>query len=32
VQAVTDKAAWVGDTAGREHLLSRAGQLLEKLG
>lgn len=32
VQAVTDRAAWVGDTAGREHLLTRAGAILEKLG
>jgi hypothetical protein len=32
VQAVTDRAAWVADVAGRNHLLARAGTLLEKLG
>jgi MoxR-like ATPase len=32
VQAVTDRAAWVSDTAGRDHLLTRAAQLLERLG
>jgi MoxR-like ATPase len=32
VQAVADRAAWVGDTTGRGHLLARAGAILEKLG
>ena len=32
VQAVSDRAAWVTDPAGRGHLLARAGALLEKLG
>jgi MoxR-like ATPase len=32
VQAAADRAAWVADAAGREHLLSRAAALLEKLG
>jgi len=32
VQAVSDRAAWVGDAAGRDHLLAKAGSLLEKLG
>jgi hypothetical protein len=32
VQAVTDRTAWVMDAAGRNHLLARAGKLLEKLG
>src|SRR5438132_151940 len=32
VQAVADRAAWVGDPTGRTHLLARAGALLEKLG
>lgn len=32
VQAAADRAAWVVDPAGRDHLLARAGKLLEKLG
>ncbi len=32
VQAVADRAAWVDDAAGRGHLLTQAGALLEKLG
>lgn len=32
VQAVTDRAAWVHDAAGRTHLLGRAAALMEKLG
>jgi MoxR-like ATPase len=32
VQAVADRAAWVTDEAGRGHLLTTAGGLLEKLG
>ena len=32
VQAVSDRAAWVTDAAGRQHLLGKAGALLEKLG
>jgi MoxR-like ATPase len=32
VQAVADRAAWVADDAGRGHILTRAGALLEKLG
>jgi MoxR-like ATPase len=32
VQAVSDRAAWVVDAAGRQHLLGKAGALLEKLG
>jgi MoxR-like ATPase len=29
---LNDRAAWVGDEAARKHLLSRAGQLLQRLG
>lgn len=32
VQAVADRAAWVPDSASRDHLIRRAGALLEKLG
>jgi MoxR-like ATPase len=32
VQVVADQAAWVADAAGRSHLLTRAGALLEKMG
>lgn len=32
VQTVADRATWVNDSAGRAHLLKRAGTLLEKLG
>ncbi len=32
VQGVADRAAWVADATGREHLLARAGSILEKLG
>ena len=32
VQAVTDRAAWVGDSASQSYLLKRAAGLLEKLG
>jgi MoxR-like ATPase len=32
VQAVSDRAAWVADANSRDHLLTRAGSLLEKLG
>jgi MoxR-like ATPase len=32
VQAAADRAAWVGDAAGRGHLLSRAGTLLGRIG
>lgn len=32
VQAVADRAAWVADATQRNHLISRAGTLLEKLG
>jgi MoxR-like ATPase len=29
---LNDRAAWVADEAARKHLLSRAGQLLDRLG
>jgi MoxR-like ATPase len=32
VVAVSDRAAWVADAAGRDHLLARAGELLERIG
>jgi MoxR-like ATPase len=32
VQAVSDRAAWVADAPGRDHLLAKAGTLLERLG
>jgi MoxR-like ATPase len=32
VQAVSDRAAWVTDATGRQHLLGKVGSLLEKLG
>jgi MoxR-like ATPase len=32
VAAVSDRAAWVTDVAGREHLIARAGDLLERIG
>ena len=32
VQAAADRAAWVGDAAGRDHLLGRAGELLGRIG
>ncbi len=32
VQAAADRAAWVADAAGRDHLLGRAGALLGRIG
>jgi MoxR-like ATPase len=32
VAGVSDRAAWVADAAGREQLLARAGELLERIG
>jgi MoxR-like ATPase len=32
VTNVSDRAEWVTDTVGRDHLLTRAGGLLEKIG
>jgi MoxR-like ATPase len=32
VAGISDRSAWVADTAGRDHLLSRAGDLLERIG
>ncbi|HEY1375596.1 MAG TPA: AAA family ATPase [Gemmataceae bacterium] len=32
VAGVSDRAAWVADAAGRDHLLARAGELLERIG
>lgn len=32
VQAVADRAAWVADAAARDHLVRRAGSVLERLG
>lgn len=32
VQAVADRAAWVPDSTARDHLIGRAGALLERLG
>ena len=32
VQTVADRAAWVSDAVGRDHLIARAGVVLEKLG
>jgi hypothetical protein len=32
VQAAADRAAWVGDAAGRDHLLGRAAALLGRIG
>jgi MoxR-like ATPase len=32
VQAAADRAAWVADPAGRDHLLARAGALLGRIG
>lgn len=32
VAGVSDRAAWVADPAGRDHLLTRAGEILERIG